>query len=59
MDKNDRRRKYDEKKDLIAKTYKLERAVVTEFAQKCKMEARSQSGALTELMTGYIHNTDK
>ncbi len=59
MEKIDRRRKYDEKKDLIAKTYKLERTVVSDFAEKCKEEGKSQSGQLTELMNGYIDRNKK
>ena len=59
MEKIDRRRKYDEKKDLVAKTYKLERTGVNGFAEKCKKEGKSQSGQLTELMNGFIDKKEK
>ena len=46
--------KYQEKVGLMAKTYKLNRKVVEEFAKACKRADISQSAQITKMMEEFI-----
>lgn len=46
--------RYQKKKGLISKSYKLPRDVVDEFAEACEEQELSQSAVLTKYMKYYI-----
>jgi len=46
--------RYQSKKGLISKSYKLPRAVVEEFAEACEEMELSQAKVLTKYMLYYI-----
>ena len=52
--------RYQKKKGLISKSYKLPREVVEEFAEACEEMELSQSKVLTKYMLYYIkrHHPD-
>jgi len=52
--------RYQEKKGLISKSYKLPRSVVDEFAEACEAMELSQASVLAKYMTYYIkrHHPD-
>jgi len=52
--------KYQKKKKMIAKTYKLDRELVEMFAEACENAETSQSKELTKFMNRYIrkHHPD-
>lgn len=50
----DRRKKYDMKNNLIAKSYKLDKKLVEEFSIKCAENCKTQSGELSKLMRNYV-----
>jgi len=52
--------RYQEKKGLVSKSYKLPRMVVEEFAEACEEMELSQSKVLTKYMLYYIkrHHPD-
>ena len=52
--------RYQKKKGLISKSYKLPRSVVDEFAEVCEEMELSQAGVLTKYMIYYIrrHHPD-
>ena len=52
--------RYQKKKGLISKSYKLPRAVVEEFAEACEEMELSQAKVLTKYMQYYIkrHHPD-
>jgi len=46
--------RYQKKKGLISKSYKLPRVVVDEFAEACEEMEQSQAQVLTKYMMYYI-----
>jgi hypothetical protein len=52
--------RYQKKKGLISKSYKLPRDVVDEFAEACEEQELSQAAVLTKYMKYYIkrHHPD-
>jgi hypothetical protein len=52
--------RYQKKKGLISKSYKLPRAVVEEFAEACESMELSQAQVLTKYMKYYVkrHHPD-
>jgi hypothetical protein len=52
--------RYQKKKGLVSKSYKLPRDVVNEFAEVCEERELSQAGVLTKYMKYYIrkHHPD-
>ena len=46
--------RYQKKKGLISKSYKLPRDVVDEFAEACEERELSQASVLTKYMKYYI-----
>ena len=52
--------RYQKKKGLVSKSYKLPRAVVDEFAEACEEMELSQAKVLTKYMEYYIkrHHPD-
>lgn len=46
--------RYQKKRGLISKSYKLPRDVVDEFAEACEERELSQAGVLTQYMKYYI-----
>jgi len=46
--------RYQEKKGLISKSYKLPRTVVEEFAEACEERELSQAKVLTKYMAYFI-----
>jgi len=46
--------RYQKKKGLISKSYKLPRDVVYEFAEACEEMERSQASVLTKYMKYYV-----
>ena len=46
--------RYQKKKGLISKSYKLPREVVDEFAEACEAMELSQAGVLAKYMRYYI-----
>jgi len=46
--------KWQEKAGMMSKSYKLKKAIVTDFANACNTQGQSQSNVLTALMTAYI-----
>ena len=52
--------RYQKKKGLISKSYKLPRIVVEEFAEACEEIEKSQAEVLTKYMKYYIkkHHPD-
>jgi hypothetical protein len=46
--------KYQRKAGYIAKTYKLKKDTVQEFADKCNDSNKSQASVITKLMKMYI-----
>lgn len=47
-------RKYEAKVGLVAKSYKLKKELVDEFAETCKAIGVSQSAQLTKMMQDFI-----
>lgn len=47
-------KKYQDKVGLIAKSYKLKREVVEEFANACERAGVSQSAQITKMMQEFI-----
>jgi hypothetical protein len=45
---------YDEKNEILAKTYKLPRQLVEEFAAKCNSDGLKQSQKLADLMLDFL-----
>lgn len=55
MNKQDiSRKKYEEKNDLVSKSYKLHSSVVKDFAIACSQKKESMSRVLERLMQEYI-----
>ena len=46
--------KYQKKRGLISKSYKLPRSIVEEFAEACEERELSQASVLTKYMMYYI-----
>ena len=46
--------KYQEKVGLMAKTYKLKRKVVEDFAKACEKAETSQAAQITKMMEEFI-----
>ena len=47
-------KKYQDKVGLVAKTYKLKKTLVDEFAEKCKENGIAKSKHLSIMMQAYI-----
>lgn len=55
MNKQDvSRKKYEEKNDLVSKSYKLHSSVVKDFSLACNRKNESMSRVLERLMKEYI-----
>lgn len=48
--------KWNAKVGYIAKSYKLKKDIVEQFAEKCKENQESQASVLTRFMLEYIKN---
>lgn len=51
--------KYQAKTGIIAKTYKLKKTIVDEFAETCKANDVGVAATLTSLMEEYIEKNKK
>lgn len=61
MNKNkyESQHKWQDKKGLIPKTYKLNKDIVEKFKEACDMNGVSQASTISELMNVYIEKTLK
>lgn len=50
---------YEQRKGIIAKTYKLKRETVDRFAEACKQNKVSQARQLEKMMDEYCKEGDK
>lgn len=51
--------RWQEKNNLIAKTYKLNRNIVEQFKEACEKNGVTQASKLTELMQNFINESNK
>lgn len=50
--------KYQRKAGIIAKTYKLKRELVDQFAEACEIAGVSQAGQLSKMMKEFIEEVE-
>jgi hypothetical protein len=48
-------KKWDEKNNITAKTYKIDKDLVSGFTAACESRGQTQGEAISELMTAYIN----
>ena len=52
-------KKYEAKVGLMAKTYKLKRELVEQFAEACEKAGTSQAAQLTKMMKEFIEKVNE
>jgi len=49
--------KYEKKKGIVAKTFKLPESIVKDFVKACESKNEAQSKVLTKLMENYVKDS--
>lgn len=57
--KYESQQKWQEKNNLVSKTYKLNKIVVDQFKEACEKNGVTQASKLTELMQNFINKSNK